>query len=285
MDEQASIDDIITRIRALKLSPERQRAMLHQLVAETWPKQDLHATLKTPLITEFRKASVVACVIPVFKDETGDYKAVVGIPGDHYYDHERSKVDRLKMEYAAFGGYIDLENTPGTTLVPPQAGIAEQPQIGALRELEEELPNNLGKPVLPKIDPKRLIPVDNRTITRPNGDRLAVVGFMLKLEPHEVAAVKSHVDRMKDHHYHRAVREHTRNEISRKPEMCGPAILPVNELARETNESLLIPGQRGLFEKIASTIAREEHSPTAQRRESLLQRLEQFNRTQSGGRY
>lgn len=279
MSDETTIEDIIASIRKLGLSAERQKAMLQRVVAETWPARDDQAKLEVPIIREFREASVAACVVPVFKDESGIYQAVVGIPGDHYYAHERTHEHRMRVEYAAFGGFLNLDNTPGTTFIPPRAGKAEDPNVGALRELEEEMPNDMGKPVLARIDPKRLVPMDTKTITRTNGDRTAVVGFMLKLEPHEVAAVKSHVERMKDHSYHQAVRTHTTNPVSQKPEICAPRILPLNELAHARNKHpLLLPSQAGLFQNIASTLTREElNANGALRRDSLLERLDQIS--------
>jgi hypothetical protein len=251
-------------------------------VAETWPKTNNQpagkAKLDVPVIREFREASVAACVVPVFKDDKGRYQAVVGIAGDHYYPESRQREHRMKAEYVAFGGYLDLEKTPGSTSIPPRAGKPEDPQEGALREMEEELRNNTGKPILPRIDPKRLVPMDARTLTKPTGERVAVVGFMLKLEPQEVAAVQSHVERIKDLSYHREVREHTKNTGTQKPEICAPSILPLTELAVETGRHKLHqPGTVSLFQNISTSLMKEDRSTSTGARESLLQRLEQFS--------
>lgn len=277
MDDHASIDDLIAHVRALRLPPERQKALLQRLVAETWPNSSPDTALNVPAIREFREASVAACVVPVFKDDDDVYKAVVGIPSEHYHEQERGITDGMKVEYAAFGGYLDLEKTPGTSLIPPRAGKAEDPQTGAIRGLEAGLSNDKGKPVLARIDPRRLVPMDAKTITRTNGERCAVVGFMLKLEPHEVEAIKAHIGRMSDFNYHHAVREHVKGNTAQKPPVVAPAILPVGELARSGEGAALLSGQHNLFENIAAALSQEEHNANAHRRQTLLQRLEQYS--------
>ncbi|NCY24478.1 MAG: hypothetical protein EBX37_06340, partial [Alphaproteobacteria bacterium] len=195
---------------------------------------------------EVQRASVGAGVGITFR-EHGVQKVVLMQAGDHYIGPFHDG-DRSKPKYMIPGGFINLTETTGTRLVAADAK-PEDPRVGAVRETEEELIDDKGKPLL-TIDPARLKAMDAKSLAFRNGDRHVALGFLLELTPDEAKVLKAHAERMEsDKAYHRAVREHTINPDTGKPEACTVKILPLKEVV-EGKHALLYPDQKTLFERI-----------------------------------
>ena len=206
-------------------------------VVETKSKDD------HPVIEEVQKATVGTGVLMTFRDR-GVNKAVVLKAGSHYKE----------SSYMIAGGFLDLSKTPGTLLTPADPAKAEDPRVGAIRELEEEMRDDKGAPLL-TIDPARLKPTDTKSITLKNGERRLVIGFTLDLTPQEVKTVQDHVDRLEhDAAYREAVRAHTINPDSAAPEVATVSIVKLDDLATG-KAPLLHPDQSSLFHLASQNMA------------------------------
>lgn len=191
------MNDINAQLDALLnmagLDDATKKQILREAVARHWPRLPTYSTLKSPVIEEVQKATVGTGVVLTFK-EHGLQKAVLMKAGTHYKS-QRYEADPAKPTYMIPGGFINLTETKGTLSTPANSTKAEDPRVGAVRETEEELVDNTGKPLL-AIDPSRLTPMDTKTLTFPWGERRVVIGFMLELSPGEIQTVKNHVDRL-----------------------------------------------------------------------------------------
>lgn len=245
-----TVDSIAENIKSL---PGDAKENIRRIVAAAWPGLPSYTTLCAPVVEEVQKATVGTGVVMTFK-EHGIHKAVVVKAGTHY-ESPRYTADPAVPTYMISGGFINLTDTPGTALTPPSPGKAEDPRVGAVREVEEEMVDDQGKPVL-TVDPSRLRPMDTKTLFFPKtGEHRLVIGFHLELTPEEAATVKAHVARLEgDEAYRRAVRAHTENEETGKPEICTISILPLKEIA-EGRHKLLHPDQRSLFQRIGEALA------------------------------
>ncbi len=245
--------DITRQINALNLDAKGKKEFLRKLVAANWPELPGYSTLSAPKVEEVQKAVVGTGVVMTFK-EHGIQKAVVVKVGTHYAG-ARYAADPAVPTYMIPGGFIDLTQTPGSSSVPADATKGEHPRVGALREIEEEMVDDKGSPVLGGIDPSRLKPMDTKTISIPNGDRSVVIGLHLELNPDEARKLKEHVQRLEtDDTYRHAVREHTINPETNKPEICTISILPLAEIAAGKH-NLLHKDQISLFQLINDQVA------------------------------
>lgn len=257
----SGIEDVAARIAAIiddaNFSDAQRKELLKTLVEKHSPKLPPYSTLPFPVIEEVQKATVGTGVVAVFK-EHGVQKALLMKAGTHY-QNSRYAADPATPTYMIPGGFINLTQTEGTLLTKPDDKRAEDPRTGAIRELEEELVNDQGQALL-SIDPARLKPMDTKTLTLPWGERRVVIGFMLELDAGEAATLRSHVQRLEgDEAYRHAVRAHTVNDETDKPEVCAPCIQPLKEVV-EGKHILLYPDQRSLFAHIAQALNSTEIS-------------------------
>jgi hypothetical protein len=245
------IPDVLSQIKTLidssGLAGREKKSLIRSVVKENWPELPSYSTLPSPVVEEVQKATVGTGVVLIFK-ENGIHKAVVVKAGTHYQGPQY-KADPDLPTYMISGGFINLTKTEGSQTVPANSSKAEDPQMGAVREMEEELIDDKGEPLM-KVDPSRLKPMDTKTLTFPSGERRVVIGMLLELTPQEVAIIKEHVGRMEqDETYRHAVRAHTINSETGKPEICTVSILPLKEII-EGKHTLLYPDQKSLFEKV-----------------------------------
>ena len=234
----ANTEELIVQIKALvdaaKLTALQRKDLLRAVVAQNWPEPTNDWQLKTPIIEETQKASLGTGVVLTFK-EHGVQKAVMLKVGSHYQG-PRYAADPSDPTYMIAGGFLNLIK-------------GEDPQVGVVRETGEELVDDKGNPIL-TIHPDRLKPMDTKTLTFSSGERRVVIGFMLELSPAEAQTIKAHVSRLEnDDEYRRAVREHTKNPDTGKPEVCTVSILPLKEVL-DGKHKLLHKDQMSLFKKI-----------------------------------
>jgi len=290
MNDDKDVNKIAANIAALKLEPVVLKDFLRKLVEKTWPakaeSRPWHR--ERPVIEEMYKAMASAHVVPVFRDEHGVYQVVVGIPGDHIDKRpvEPTHDERKQRKYDLLGGNIDLKETPGSTCVKPDPDKPENPEEGAARELEEEMPTDKkdsdGKPMpVLRVDPARLRILSAVTARlpekpgQPPGEKSLVTGYMMQLTPEEARTVQNHVKRLDtDPAYHKAVRNNTINPDTKKPEICKPVILP---LAQMNRDKLRHGGKLKLFELMAAELE-EQRKPG-----ELIGRLNTFTREKSLG--
>lgn len=214
---------------------------LRSVVRENWPDLPTWTTLDAPRIEEVQKASLGSGVALVFKED-GVLKTALAEAGTHY------KTDT--PSFMIPGGFINLTRTTGSTLVPA-SDKPEDAAVGAAREVEEELRNIDGSPLL-VVDPARLRPMDSKTIAYRNGDRGIVVGMMLELTAAEVATLQAHAKRIAaDPAYASAAALQTINPDTGKPEVCGLGIFTLADVT-QGNCNLLHKDQKSLFEAIAA---------------------------------
>lgn len=217
------------------------KAALRGVMAKFWPSLPGYSTLEHVKVEEVQKATVGVGVALTFR-EHGAYKVVMLKAGDNYPAAQQEE------KYMIPGGFLNLTQTPGSSLVAPLER-AEDARAGAARETEEELRLPDGSPVL-RVDPKRLKPMDVKTLMMPGGPGIAI-GMMLELNPQEVAAVKAHVKALEtDPAYAQAALAHTVNPQSGKAEVAGVSMVPLRELAKGKTP-LLHEDQQSLFEALA----------------------------------
>ena len=253
MDNQSAIQQIGDVINRLGLDAERTKAFLRQLVEANWPGLPVYSTLKFPKINEVETATVGTGVVPTFRAESGNVMAVVVKAGTHYQG-PRYAADPLIPTYMIAGGFLNLTHSPATQFSAEILNKPEDPRVGAVREAEEELVDDAGKPVL-AIDPSSLLPMDTKMLSFPWGEKRLVIGFMVPLNPAQVLTIKSHVARLEvDDNYRHAVRNHTINKDSDKPEICTVSILPLEEIA-SGRHVLLHRDQISLFQRVAEFYA------------------------------
>lgn len=247
MPNSDTLSQIKTLIGELGLSNRDKQNLLQAVVAENWPELPSYSTLQTPVIEEVQKATIGTGVVLTF-EEDGMRNVVLMKAGTHYKG-SRYEADPSKPTYMIPGGFINLTETKGTIFTPANPAKAEDPRVGAVREMEEELVNDGGSPML-STAPDRLKPMDTKTLTFPWGEIRVVIGFMLELTAPEVQSLKAHVARLEsDANYRNAVRAHTVNSETSKPEICTVSILPLTEII-DGNHRLLYPDQKSLFKKI-----------------------------------
>ena len=170
-------------------------------------------------------------------------------PGTHYKS-ARYLADPDQPVHMLAGGHVNLKETPGIGVVPANQKQAEDPNVGAVREIEEEIVDDKGKPVLKNIDPARLKVMHIKTLTPPSGESHLVIAYKLELTPEEASTITAHVAKLEsDENYRRAARGHTKNPETGEPEICTVAIHPLKEVA-EGQHTLLQEGQRILFKKV-----------------------------------
>lgn len=238
-------------LQSFPLDAAQKKHVLRQLVQESWPGLPAFSTLKKPVIEELAKATVSNNVVVTFKDY-GVQKVMLMKAGTHYkglnYEAEPSQ-----PIYITPGGFVNLTETTGT-LLTPERPQGEDPNVAAVRELEEEVVDDTGQPIL-SIDPKRLTPLLTKTISRGSSERQLVIGSLLELDAGEAVKLKAHVHRLEHNDtYRHKVRAHTINGESNEPEICTIELLLLKDIA-EGKYTLLEPSQQSLFEMAAQYLA------------------------------
>lgn len=249
MSDDGDIKKTVEQIRDIfkrsGLQGKQLKTALREVVREAWPDMPVWTTLEAPVIEEVQKASLGSGVALVF-EEGGVRKAVLARAGSHYPVTQES--------FMIPGGFINLMRTTGSTLVPASPA-PEDAAVGAAREVEEELKNVDGSPLL-VTDPARLKPMDTKTLATRTGERSIVVGFMLELTPAEVAVVKQHMHQIEtDAAYAAAAELQSVNHDSGKPEVSGLAIVSLRDVA-SGNCNLLHKDQQSLFQAVEAHFAR-----------------------------
>lgn len=252
------LEAVFDRVKAVlrrasqELTPNQMKDLLKAVVAEHWPDMPGYTTLQKPAIEELHKSTVSTGLVLTF-NEKGKQQVVLLDAGEHYSARKKKlpthKDNPEKPAYMLPGGYINLTKTTGTQLVKPDADKGEDPRVGAVRELEEEVRDDQGNAIL-HIAPERLKVMDAKTITMGTHERMLALGFMVELDNKEVLAIKRHVARLQsDAVYKQAASDRTFNSESGKPEVSDVAILPLSEVMDKKHD-LLQPGLMSLFENV-----------------------------------
>lgn len=234
-------DDIHDLVRKSGLSGGILKEALRDAVRRSWPGLPPWSTLDGAVVEETRKASVGSGVALVFQED-GEWKTLLGLAGTHYHRGDGP----MPAAFMIPGGFINLDCTPGSTLVP----ASDQPEdgrTGAAREVEEEFRLPDGSPLL-AIEPARLSPVDTKTLLLPGGQVRVVLGFMLVLTPEEVRAAKLHIEMCAARPaYAAAAAAQSINGETGRPEVAGLAIARLDDVAAG-KVPLLHKDQQSLFE-------------------------------------
>ena len=238
------MSELLTQITALiqgaQLDDRARKALLGQVVAENWGPLPVWSTLNKPAIKEVETATAGSGIVITFVED-GVRKVLLGEAGEHY----ANALNALMIA----GGFINLTDTEGSTLVPAVKGTPESGFVGAAREGEQEFKTDDGQPLL-VIDPTRLKLMDTNTLAFPSGEKRVVLGLMLELTADEITTVKKHVKRIaQDAVYRAAVAQHTTNEHSGKPEVARVGIYNLDDVAAG-NHALLHRDQLSLFRKV-----------------------------------
>ena len=155
------MSDITKQIREIfekaALGDKETKEALRETVKENWPSLPVWTTLDGAVVEEVQKATAGSGVVLTF-EEGGVRKVVLAETGDHYAKPGEAN----GPAYMIPGGFINLSETPGSSLVPASAA-PEDGRTGAAREVEEELKTPDGSPLL-KVDPQRLKPMDTLTL-------------------------------------------------------------------------------------------------------------------------
>lgn len=240
-DVKKTVDQLTDVFKKSGLKGAELKAVLREVVAQEWPDMPPWTTLQAPVIEEVQKASLGSGVALVF-EENGVRKAVLARAGSHYPGTEDA--------YMIPGGFINLTRTPGSTRVPA-SDAPEDAAVGAAREIEEELKNVDGSPLL-VADPARLTPMDTKTLATRTGERSIVIGLMMELTAEEAATVKAHIRKIAtDPAYAEAAAQQSINPASGKPEVSGVAIFDLDDVAAGKC-NLLHKDQRSLFQAVAA---------------------------------
>ncbi len=222
---------------------DRRRKLLHMVTARMYGSLPPYSTLKAPQIVDVEAVPVASGTALVFKD-SDIMKIILVRAGAHYQETANGKT-----LYMIPGGFLNLTETPGSSLVAPSSE-PESPEIGAARKIEKKLCDADGAPLL-QIDPARLIPMDTLTLSPQEKKKQVVVGNMLLLAADEVAQIASHISRAQaDPSYRSMASARTANPSSGLPEV---AEIGVFDLAQAAGDKLplLHRDQLSLFRRIS----------------------------------
>jgi hypothetical protein len=241
------MSDISKQIRELfdqaALGDKEKKQLIRELVKEQWPNLPPWTTLDGAVVEEVQKATAGSGVVLTF-EEYGVRKVVLAQTGEHYSKPGEATPPAFMIP----GGFINLSETPGSTLVA-KSSAPEDGRTGAAREVEEELKLPDGSPLL-KVDPSRLKPMDTLTLAFRSGEKRIVIGMMLELTAAEVKTVKAHMDSIaKDPAYAKATGDQSINHDTGKPEVSGVAIFTLDEVA-QGKVNLLHKDQQSLFKVV-----------------------------------
>lgn len=251
MDDKKLISDISRLLDKSGVKGRQLKDVLREVVQKNWPDMPAWTTLDAPRVEELQKATFGSGVALVF-EENGVQKTIVARTGDHY-----RKEAGAPDAYMIPGGFVNLTSTTGSSRVAPGAA-PEDGRTGAAREVEEELKNIDGSPLL-SVDPSRLKPMDTRTLAI-GAERRIVIGFMLELTAEEVALLRRHQARIEaDPAYAKAAALQSINHDSGKAEVSGIAEFPLSDVAGGKC-NLLHKDQQSLFQAV------EEHYEDAARK-------------------
>ncbi len=178
-DNAEIVAQVDALIQQLEGTDDQKKEIIRGIVARHWPSLPVYTTLEHAVVEEVQKATVGSGVVLTFK-ENGVQKVVLVKAGTHYESPKYAADPNIPI-YMIAGGMNNLTKTPGTIHTLADDTKAEDSRAAAVRECEEELVDDNGKPVL-AINPSRLKPIDTKTLTMPWGERRAVVGYMLELD-------------------------------------------------------------------------------------------------------
>ncbi len=249
------MSDISKQIRDIfdkaALSDKDKKEILREVVKENWPNLPVWTTLDGAVVEEVQKATAGSGVVLTFM-EGGVRKVVLAETGDHYAKPGEANVPA----YMIPGGFINLSETPGSTLVA-KSSAPEDGRTGAAREVEEELKNPDGSPLL-AVDPKRLKPMDTLTLAFRSGEKRIVIGMLLELNADEVKTVKAHIANIAaSPAYAAATAAQSINPDSGKPEVSNVAIFDLSDVA-QGKVNLLHKDQQSLFKVVETHFAEVE---------------------------
>ena len=209
---------------------------IRALVVKNWGPLPPYSTLAAPLIEEVQKASAGSGAILTFMTY-GKRKVVLAEAGSHY--------GVGPGRFMIFGGHLNLTSTPGSLLVQP-SDAPESPRGAAAREIEEEMVDQHGKPLI-AVDPDRLWPIDCKTLRFKSGEVRLVIGMVLDLTHDEAALVSGHVLGLGENEALRdCVSRQTINEDTGLPEVRSTAIFDLSDIV-DGKVDLLHQDQLSLF--------------------------------------
>jgi hypothetical protein len=206
------------------------------------PNSLFFSSLKNgPALKEVETATF-GCGAVISFEENGEIYTIMGQAGEHYADEN----GHLKKTYSIFGGFGNLTETEGSSLVKPDKTKPESGRVATAREIEEEFRDDKGNPIL-NIDPARLKPIDTDTIAFPSGEKRVVISFVFEPTNTELQKIKNHLERLEnDDVYRQAVAARTNNPETGKPEVSTVTALKLSDIIDGT-EPLLHPDQMSLF--------------------------------------
>lgn len=128
--------------------------------------------------------------------------------GPHYHrDKDGQAPVTYPDKYTYSGGFVNPEEHEGSSLVQ-KSNIPESPEAGAAREIEEEIRNLDGSPVL-EIDPKRAMTIDHQMVRNLFGEPILLCGMLYNLTSEEVSTLKTHMENLKCKEYREQCMAHT----------------------------------------------------------------------------
>ena len=152
--------------------------------------------------------------------------------------------------YGVFGGYTNADFVMHGEIMDKSRG--EQPEEGALREMNEELLDDKGKPILDIAEDRLNHVISCNDYSKRPGT--AVTGFTLRLTPDEFSAVKAHSESMENKlDYRNAVRAASGGEVKQV------LIMPLETILAMRENQFTHPHEFKAIQKIAKEMEKYHH--------------------------
>ncbi len=171
------------------------------------------------------KAEVGVAVLMTYSENNERY-VLLCQSGAHYFRNDED--EGMPERYTYPGGFANLMEREGSFYVNPQDG-AENPEEAGVREVEEEIVDADGKPVI-VVDPVRCKPLDHDIVENKFGKPIVICSMYYELEPNEVLALKQHIQKLNESEDYRAsCAEHTKSGVSDLPEVHTARFVSVHD--------------------------------------------------------
>ena len=211
-------------------------------------------------ITSVGKAELGVPVLMTYV-ENGERQILLCQSGPHYFRHEN--FEDMPERYSYPGGFANLVECEGSSFVTPKPR-AEEPEEAGAREVEEEIRDADGKPVI-YVDPERCHPLHHDIVTNKAGDPIILSSVFYMLSPIEVQRLKAHIHRLEESEsYRKACAEHTKSHDSGLAEIHTVKFFSVHDAM--TRVPFLYPGQE---EHVRRLVKHENAIATFMAREGL----------------
>lgn len=181
-------------------------------------------------IDSVMKSEVGVAVLMTYV-ENGERHVLLCQSGAHYFKSgEGFSEDTFPERYSYPGGFANLVEREGSFFVKTQKG-AESPEEAGAREVEEEIVDDQGRPVI-FVDPVRLKPLDHDIVINKYGKPIVVCSMYYDLALNEVSKLKNHIAKLEESDvYRQACAEHTKSPASGLPEVHTTRFATIHETA------------------------------------------------------